>query len=68
MKTQDLKTAQFGTNAYEMTNQLLWKFQKGEITTAEQLESAIAQITNRVRIETLAPFYNALETEAAIIK
>ncbi len=63
MKLEELKIAQFGTTSYEMANELLWAFKNGEITDVKQLEAEIGKITARVRIETLAPFYNALESQ-----
>ncbi len=63
MKPEDLKTAQFGTTSYEMVNELLWAFKNGDIADVKQLETEIGKITARVRIETLAPFYNALESQ-----
>lgn len=68
MKTEELKTAQFGTNSYEMVNDLLWAFRHGQITDVKELEAAVGRITARVRIETLAPFYNALESQVLTIK
>lgn len=68
MKTEELKTAQFGTNSYEMINDLLWAFKKGQIADVKELEAAVGRISDRVRIETLAPFYNALESQTSTIK